>query len=73
MHDLQIPSLKKLLALTTLSYFVADRLQSSLLFNNNVPFSVSRAAAEGLCVDFAQNFTDFWRPANETAPWGYHH
>jgi hypothetical protein len=73
MRDLQIPSLKKLLAQTTLSYFVADCLQSNLYFNNKVLFSVSRAAAEGLGVDFAQNFTDFWRPANETAPWSYHH
>jgi hypothetical protein len=70
---LQSPSLKKLLAQTTLTYVVTDCLQSSLFFNNEELLSVSRTAAEGLCVDFTQNFTDFWRPSNEIAPRRYFH
>jgi hypothetical protein len=58
---------------TTLTYVVTDCLQSSLFCNNKELLSVSRTAAEGLCVDFTQNFTNFWRPSNENAPRGYHH
>jgi hypothetical protein len=38
---------------------------------NEIPFSVSRAATEGLSNDFAQDSANSWRSSNETAPWSY--